>query len=280
MRVDTTEVIKKHANMELKVGELKDMFRALEEMNMKLVESEKSKTRFLSLIRNEFDNPLVSMVGLLKQLYSMNSGEKTENFEIIELVYKDALKLNFQLSNIVAAAAVETGMLEKNISIFNINSMLKDIDQSLNYLSNIASIKIKQILKCPDEIYHDRDKIYTILINLMSNAYNYSLKDGEVEIEIFEDDNKLVISVQNRGSEIREKHSIFDAFYQQEQGFSRTRQGLGIGLSITKAYVDFLGGKIFTTRDNDINIFVVQLPYYHNACESFFGGELDSFMFE
>lgn len=257
-----------------------DCFKQLEKLSAKLIEAEKSKTRFLSLIRNEFDNPLVGMVSLLGQVYASMKKRDDDDTEIMHLVYMDALKLNFQLSNILAVAAVETGVLEKNTTIFNISSMLKDIDNALQHLFQDKNLKVIQSVKCSDEIFNDRDKIYTILINLIANAYEYCTPHTEVEISIFEDDTKLFFSIRNRGDKIKDPQAIFDAFYQQKQGYSRVHQGLGVGLSVVGAFVDFLGGDIFVSRDGDCNVFVASLPTYENDGEISFGATLDTFMFD
>lgn len=257
-----------------------DCFTQVEKLNAKLVEAESSKTRFLSLIRNEFDNPLVGMVTLLRQLNTTVGAKDDEDGETAHLVYMDALKLNFQLSNILAVASVETGVLEKNITIFNIASMLKDIDDALSHLFEKKNLKVTKTLQCADEIFNDRDKVYTILINLIANAYEYCTPGTEVTIDIFEDDGKLFVSVRNRGDKIKDAQAIFDAFYQQKQGFSRVHQGLGVGLSVVGAFVDFLGGEIFVSRDGECNVFVASLPVYENSNEVSFGGELDAFMFD
>jgi len=257
-----------------------DCFKQIEKLNAKLLEAEKSKTRFLSLIRNEFDNPLVGMTSLMGQIHQSMQTKNDENFETLHLVYMDALKLNFQLSNILSVASVETGVLEKNTTIFNIASMLGDIDKALQHLFESKNIKVNKSIQCAEEIFNDRDKIYTILINLVANAYEYSTPNTEVAISIFEDDGKLFISTRNRGDKIKDPQAIFDAFYQQKQGYNRTHQGLGVGLSVVGAFVDFLGGKIFVSRDGDFNVFVASIPAYAHDGDLSMGNELDAFMFD
>ena len=258
-----------------------DCFSQISKLNAKLIQSESSKTRFLSLIRNEFDNPMVGMITLLRQL-SQPSDETMDDDarETLHLVYMDALKLNFQLSNIISVAAVETGVLEHNTTIFNIASMLNDIDDSLRHIFETKLLKVTKNIQCSEEIFNDRDKIYTILINLIANAYEYSTPSTEVEINIFEDDGKLFISVRNRGDKIKDSKAIFDAFYQQTDGYNRTHQGLGVGLSVVGAFVDFLGGDIFITRDGDSNVFVASIPSLEQDSAIGFGGELDAFFFD
>lgn len=257
-----------------------DCFNELTQLNKKLVEAERSRNRFLSLIRNEFDNPLVGMVSLLRQLDTSMKQYKSEEYDALHLVYMDALKLNFQLSNIISVASVETGVLEKNSCLFNILSMLNDIDDALAHLFEAKNLKVAKKVLCPEEIYNDRDKIYAILINLLSNAYAYCTPNTEVTIEIFEDSGKLFFSVKNRGESIKNPQAIFDAFYQQKQGYNRSHQGLGVGLSVVGAFVDFLGGEVFVSRDGDYNVFVVQIPACAYDGEISFGDELDVFMFD
>ncbi|MDO8455014.1 MAG: ATP-binding protein, partial [Sulfurimonas sp.] len=101
-----------------------------------------------------------------------------------------------------------------------------------------------------------------------------------ISIDIFEDDKMLYMIIHNTGIDIKDKKSIFDPFYQQRMGFTRIHQGLGLGLSVTKTYIEFLGGSIFITRDNDANVFIAQLPIHHSNEEMSFGEELDGFTFD
>lgn len=274
------EILHFHAQTESKMDEVKNVFQTLEKMNKKLIESEKSKSFFLSLVRNEFNNPLIGMSSLLRHLYYSLKSKGGEDFELFHLAYMDILKLNFQLSNIVAAAEVETAILEKNITLFNISAMLEDIDNSLLYLLSNRAVKVTKNIKCTPMIHNDRDKIYTILLNLIANAYEYTLIGSEVSIEIFEDEGKFYIVIRNVGRDIKDKKSIFDPFYQQQMGFTRIHNGLGLGLSVSKSYIDFLGGNIFITRDADANVFVAQLPIFEVDEQISFGDELDKFEFE
>lgn len=255
-----------------------ECFKELEHLSQKLINAEKSRDRFLSLIRNEFDNPLVSMTSLMKILEKSLKGK--EEYETFRLVYLDMLKLNYQLNNIVAMAAVETGVLEKNLSMFSIKAMLDDIDDALLHLSENKHFIVLRNFNCADELYHDRDKIYTILLNLIGNAYEYSTSKTEIVIDVFEDDNKLFFSVKNRGDKIKDPDIIFDAFYQENEGYARAHQGLGVGLSVVGAFVDFLGGEIFVTREGDFNVFVVHLPVCEPGKDGMFGSELDGLFFD
>jgi signal transduction histidine kinase len=274
------DILQTHLQTESKMDELKNVFQTLEMMNKKLIESERSKSHFLALVRNEFNNPLIGMGSLLKHLYHSLKSKGGEDFELFHLAYMDLLKLNFQLSNIVSAAEVETSIMEKNITFFNISAMLEDIDNALLFLLYNRAVKITKNVKCSVSIHNDRDKIYAILLNLLANAYEYTLIGSEISIEIFEDDKMLYIVIRNVGTDIKDKKSIFDPFYQQQMGFTRVHKGLGLGLSVTKAYIDFLGGKIFITRDNDANVFIAQLPIYNNDEQISFGEELDGLMFD
>ena len=90
----------------------------------------------------------------------------------------------------------------------------------------------------------------------------------------------MIFSVRNDGVEIQDSQAVFDAFYQQKQGFNRAHQGLGVGLSVVGAFVDFLGGEISISRENESNIFTAKIPAYAHDGEVSMGDELDAFMFD
>ena len=115
------------------------------------------------------------------------------------------------------------------------------------------------------------------------NAYEFSKKESVIHVDVFEDEGNLVMSIRNVHNEnenLDEIKKIFNSFYQAHQGYNRLHQGLGLGLSITKSFVDFLGGKIYITKDNDANVFIASLPMVSENEDLSFGEELDSFIFD
>ncbi len=258
-----------------KIKEYEIVFQELKVMNKKLIKSEENKSRFLSLIRNEFNNPLFAVIPLLKDLYN------TKKDETIKVIYIEMLKLNLQLGNIVSASEIENGVLEKNLTLFDFSALIKDVQDSIEMIYSEKNITLQiDLAEEVKEIVNDRDKVNQVLYNLIDNAFNYSKNDSKVLLKIFMKDNLLNLSIENEG-EVIGKISVFDSF-EEENIYSSEKKGLGLGLTIVKTYTEFLTGSLDISRDSikGFNTVKVIVPFYENLEDDIFGGELDDFSFD
>lgn len=262
-----------------KVSELEFMFDKMEDMNKKLMESEQNKSKFLSLIRNEFNNPLFGILTLIKNMVYKKTSS-IEDDSNLNIIYLDILKLNFQLNNIMAAAEIENDVLERNIINFDILSLIDDIKESFGHLYKDKNLLFK--LDIEDELHsinHDREKIFFILNNIVDNAYKFSKPNEEIKLKIFLDNNKLIIQLSNKGTLINKK-TILESFHESNNEFLSEKRGLGLGLTIVKAYCDFFLGQInFAIDDEKNNVITVLLPFFADNNTDIFGSELDDFDF-
>lgn len=248
------EIEKRFAQRDQTIYELQVVMRKLEDMNKKLLDSEEHRSKFISIIRNEFNNPLASMISLSKKLIAGK-----ENIDISKIgnsLYMDVLGLNFQISNIISVAEIEAGSLEKDIAYIDFNEILSDIQDALQYLIADKNVEMKiNIQKGDEAIYQDRAKLYSILVNLVSNAINFSPKDSIVEIDIIVQGDDIKITVKDYGEGISEENKkiIFESFRQAHTGLNRTHMGQGLGMGIIRDFIEFLGGSY--TLDSKENCF-------------------------
>lgn len=256
-----------------KISELEFMFSKMEEMNEKLIRSEENKSRFLALIRNEFNNPLFGMITMFKEFLNESSNES------MQIVYKEMLKLNFQLNNIMAAAEIENDVLEKNISEFDLYALLTDLKESFNYLYQEKNISIKyHIDESISTLNHDREKLFVVLNNLLDNALKFSPDKSEIDLNIMIEKEKISFLITNTGNIINEKEFL-ESFKDNNCDFSQEKRGLGLGFSIIKAYCDFLNGDFEIKHVDQLNKIKIILPFYKDIDDDVFGDELDSFDF-
>ncbi|MGM0519903.1 MAG: sensor histidine kinase [Campylobacterota bacterium] len=238
------EIEKRFEQRDHTIYELQVVMKKMEEMNKKLLNAEDNRSKFISIIRNEFNNPLASMLTLSKKLVS-----KKENIDI-ELIgnniYKDVLNLNFQIANIINVAEIEAGTLQKEISLVNFDDVIDDIKDALQYIISEKNIKLDITTSLDDEpIYQDQSKIYAILVNLVSNAVNFSPKDSTVELDITQDEDYVRFIVKDYGEGISQENRkiIFERFRQAHSGMNRTHMGQGLGMGVIRDFIEFLKGE-------------------------------------
>ena len=261
--------------------QMRQMFVTIEELNKKLLIAEENKSRFLSLIYNEFNNPLMSITILMKDVIEDKSKTKEEIVESISMVYSDILILNSQLSNILIGADIEsTSGISKHLSKFNIQTMIDDIIDIQHVIHREKHIEVEVSLSLPELIYQDRDKYFLIFRNLIDNAFEFSPEASKVTIKGVVEEDNLIFSVYNMGNRIKEPNRMYDVFYHEHSDFSRMHHGLGLGLAIVKHLSNFLGGYVTYCVEEGRHLFKVSLPLDPNAPGITFEDDISTFIFD
>ena len=144
--------------------------------------------------------------------------------------------------------------LELKKEDFNASELTESIVQSFRASAGYNNIKINTYIQEDINFYSDYDKYSQILQNLISNAIKAIGKDGEVDVYLNADNESITLRVADNGVGIAEDkiERIFDRFYRIEDSRNTKENGHGLGLSITKNFVDALDGKI--SVDSQLNI--------------------------
>lgn len=281
-----TEIKRRLDENAAKLLEEKKLTSELNEVNDKLIASEKLKSNFLSNIRNEINNPIASILELSKNIAQ---GEITQEMmsSFAKLIYSEAFDLDFQLRNIFLSAEVEAGESPLMVISVKIQHLLGNIIQQFSHRIEKKGIKVEwsnsidenQIFKT------DSEKLHLIISNLIANAIQFNHENGWIKIKSEIIDNVLNIKVSDSGIGINqdEQDKIYDRFYQIESGSIKTYGGHGLGLSITKALVDILEGKIsLKSQLGEGSEFLIQLPNLESetADDDTFSSDGNDFLFD
>ncbi|MFZ4741416.1 MAG: PAS domain-containing hybrid sensor histidine kinase/response regulator [Bacteroidales bacterium] len=217
----------------------------------KAEESDRLKTQFLLNMSHEIKTPMNAINGFSEMLNEPDlSDEKRKS--LTSIIINSSNQLQSIVENILTISALETKVERINIQAVNINSIIADLSvifRTKAFNNNISLYSKHALTDKQSEIYTDRTKIIQILTNLITNAlkfthegyieFGYNLKTDTVpaELEFYVKDTGIGIK-----PELHEK--IFDRFTQVEIGLTRRYDGNGLGLSISKGFVELLGGKI------------------------------------
>lgn len=224
------------------------MTKKLEDLNERLMESEKVKGHFLSNIRNEINNPLTFVLTMCA-LISKNGITDIETLKsAIGTIHKEAFHLNFQLFNIFAAAELEAGDAVLDASTVDIRALISSAIDSFQRKAAEKGVSVvlelAEGLKISGLFKTDSEKLQCIIVNLLANAIEYSHEAGHVEITVQKYGGGLQITVTDHGVGIDEKdqYVIFERFKQLDSGVAKSHAGHGLGLSVTKAMIELLNG--------------------------------------
>lgn len=255
------EINRRFIERESTIDAMKDMMLTMETMNASLLKAQKNQSQFMSNIKNEFNNPIFSIISLSKSLAKSSNEEKVQL--VASSLHEESLLLNFQVKNIITGAEIESGTLDVEPMKINLEDVLHQLKDELMYPIANKNVTLRVNISYEDDLYLDREKLYLILVNLVSNSIEFSPQNSIVEIDVFEelDDCKIIVKDYGEGIEEEEKEKIFQSFYQAHSGMNRAHRGQGLGLSIVKDLVDFLDGKIkFTSEINKYTMFEINLP--------------------
>ena len=208
-----------------------------------------SKSAFLATMSHEIRTPLNAIIGLSEiELQKKQSYETLENLEKIHTSGSSLLSI---INDILDISKIEAGNFNLTLTEYNMPRLINDTIQL-----NVVRIGTKNITfkleideTIPVKLYGDEVRIKQILNNLLSNAFKYT-KAGSVTLKVAWEssgENALIIfAVQDTGMGIKEKHreEIFKSYTQLDMKANRNVEGTGLGLPITKSFVELMKGEI------------------------------------
>jgi len=150
------------------------------------------------------------------------------------------------ITQVLDISRLEADDFSLNLKRISINKAVKSAYQVLHLQAKNKNLNFELNLPEKEIIINIDEYCFSgVLVNLISNAIKYSEK-GTISVSLSETENSVVCSVKDEGvgmSEDYQKH-LFETFSQEDLGLSRRYEGPGLGLAITKRYLDLLGGNI------------------------------------
>lgn len=237
----------------------------------KAEESDKLKSAFLANMSHEIRTPMNGILGFAELLKTPNlTGD--EQMEYIGIIKKSGDRMLNIINDIVDISKIEAGQVKVFLSETKINEQTEFLYTF--FKPEVEKKQVQLILQnglpaIQSIIKTDKEKVYAILTNLIKNAIKFTAK-GAIEFGYVKKEatkhapSLLEFYVTDTGSGIPNdrQHAIFDRFVQADIADSRAYQGAGLGLSISKAYVEMLGGTMWVESKEGIgSTFYFTIPY-------------------
>lgn len=214
----------------------------------KAEESDKLKSAFLANMSHEIRTPMNGILGFANLLHEAESEEEFNEF--VSAIINSGEHLLNLINDIIDLSKIEAGILKIEKSEFELNRLTKEIFEMFSVNSYVVNKNLKLSYKdsLPDDnclIYTDRVRLKQIMINIVNNACKYT-DEGSVDFYYEIRGNSLYFAVKDTGIGIPEESQnvIFDRFMQASNGRTSGRESTGLGLSITKTYLNLMGGSI------------------------------------
>ncbi|WP_299525558.1 ATP-binding protein [uncultured Lutibacter sp.] len=227
-------------------------------------ESDRLKSAFLANMSHEIRTPMNGILGFSGLLKNPNlSGDQQQKF--IEIIEKSGVRMLNIINDIVDISKIEAGLMEVNLNESNVNEQIEYIYTFFKQEVEAKGLTLlfkNKLLPKEANIITDREKLFAILTNLVKNAIKYT-NEGSIEFGINKRDGNLEFYVKDSGIGIPKdrREAIFERFIQADISDKMAHQGAGLGLSITKAYVETLGGEIWVeSQEGKGSTFYFTLP--------------------
>ncbi len=265
-------VLENFANQAALAIESAQLFEELRKKNKDLEQANKIKSEFLAIMSHELRTPLTAVIGFSELLMEEVMGElNAEQKEYLREVVTNSDHLLHLINSILDLSKVESGKMALAIEPFDLTRLSKEVKSSLQPLLRKKGLKLDLFI--PEELpllEADERKIKQILLNLISNSIKFTNEGGKISIvityspytkgawlfpkSIKEEDilgGYFKMVVEDTGIGIREKdlEKIFEPFSQVDSSYTRKYQGTGLGLALTKQFVEMHGGIIWAESE-------------------------------
>lgn len=227
--------------------EIAELDHVFHDMADRLVEVEKMKQHFVSMISHDLRSPLTSIKGLLLLVKKGSYGELNEKgISRLEGAEGSVSRLISLINDLLDVDKIESGMFELSKAETTVGTIVEQSFYSVCTLAETKEISLISGGAEDEKIFVDSERFVQILVNLLSNAIKFSEKGSTVAVETARIGNRIEISVkdQGRGIPANAIDFIFDRFKQVEKKDATEKGGTGLGLAICKALVQAHGGTI------------------------------------
>lgn len=246
------------------VTQRKEMEEALVQAKVKAEEANTLKSSFLANISHEIRTPLNAIVGFSSLLVSAERGISEEKQEYINIIENNNTLLLQLISDVLDLSKIEAGTMESDYAPIDVHGLFIELEDTFrlrNKKSGICICYHRRTTECV--VKADRNRLVQVMMNLMNNAVKFT---GEGSIEFgfdVREDGFLHFYVTDTGCGIPEERleEIFGNFVK----LNSFVQGTGLGLTICRAIVERMGGKIgAVSRLGQGSTFWFTLPYTAN----------------
>jgi signal transduction histidine kinase/response regulator of citrate/malate metabolism len=227
-----------------------------------LAEIDRAKTAFFSNVSHEFRTPLTLILGPLEDLLREPTHSAADQ-ERLELAHRNSLRLLKLVNTLLDFSRIEAGRAQAVFQPTDLATVTADLASA--FRSAIERAGMVLAVDCQplaEPTYVDRDMWEKIVLNLLSNAFKYTLA-GRITVSLHQANNMIALAVTDTGVGIPEKEQphVFERFHRVEGIQGRTHEGTGIGLALVQELAKLHGGSVsVVSRPGAGSTFTVTIP--------------------
>ena len=226
---------------------LNSRFIELKTKNIELTLMDKNKTDFILNVSHELRTPLTIIRGITDQLKAGRWGDSIrKNRDLLMTIDRNSNRLLKQINNLLELSRLEQKKKEISREKIDLTDYLKLIVSEYSSGADMHKINLKENIQKNLIVYADPILLETAVLNLLSNAFKFTHKEGTITVTSDKADGlvRIIVSDTGIGIPLDKLDYIFDRFYQGQNGSEYRASGTGIGLSLVKEIVELHNGRI------------------------------------
>jgi signal transduction histidine kinase len=244
------------------------LFNETQQKSRQLEIANQHKSEFLANMSHELRTPLNAIIGFSEAMQERLFGELNElQAQSVSDIYGSGKHLLSLINDILDLSKIEAGRMELDVVDFDVLGALQNSMTLVKERAQRHELSLK--LECSDTlgvIHGDERKFKQIMLNLLSNAVKFTPAGGTVTVAARRENEALAVSVKDTGVGIapEDQKVIFDEFRQVGNDYTRKAEGTGLGLTLTKRFIELHGGTISVdSAPGKGSTFTFTLPAHH-----------------
>ncbi|MCD6453486.1 MAG: hybrid sensor histidine kinase/response regulator [Dehalococcoidales bacterium] len=221
--------------------------------NEELKKATRAKSEFLAGMSHELRTPLNAIIGFSELLLDEVPGKiNDEQRECLDDILSSGRHLLELVNDVLDLSRVEAGKLKLKLEKLNLARIITSVVPTIKSLLDKNQHRLEVNIEADlPPVRADRNRLRQILLNLLSNAIKFTPSGGKLGIEVTRDGDYCQVSVVDNGIGIKEEdqRNIFDAFTQLDTSPERKKEGTGLGLALTKQFVEICDGRIWVESE-------------------------------
>ncbi len=225
------------------------LFREIQDKSRQLETANKHKSEFLANMSHELRTPLNAIIGFSEVLLERLFGEVNEKQDdYLKDIHSSGKHLLPLINDILDLSKVEAGRMELDVATFDLPAAITNAMTLIRERAQKHDIALG-LEADPQlgEIVADERKFKQILLNLLSNAVKFTPDGGRIDVRARRDGDDVVVAVHDTGIGIapEDQEAVFEEFRQVGRNYTNKQEGTGLGLALTRKFVELHGGRIW-----------------------------------
>ena len=229
------------------------LFREIETKSRELEAANRHKSEFLANVSHELRTPLNAIIGFSEVLLEKLFGELNDKQnEYVDDILSSGRHLLSLINDILDLSKIEAGRMELETTTFDLPIAIENALLLVRERASRHGIKLDRAIDDRlGDFTGDERKVKQILVNLLSNAVKFTPEGGQIKVDASVGDSTVMISVADTGIGIakEDQEAIFEEFRQASGNYAQKREGTGLGLTLTRKFVEMHGGKIWVESE-------------------------------